>query len=61
MAQNAAGVPGPGDDVVVPSVTVTREDQVPMRDDLLELLDIEELQKYYTDEELANHPARRGS
>jgi succinate dehydrogenase / fumarate reductase flavoprotein subunit len=49
------------DDVVVPSVTVTREDQVPMRDDLLELLDIEELEKYYTDEELANHPARRGS
>ncbi|KUI37402.1 succinate dehydrogenase [Mycobacterium sp. IS-1496] len=49
------------DDVVVPSVTVTREDQVPMRDDLLELLDIEELEKYFTDEELANHPARRGS
>ncbi|KUI38042.1 fumarate reductase/succinate dehydrogenase flavoprotein subunit [Mycobacterium sp. GA-2829] len=49
------------DDVVVPSATVTREPQVPMRDDLLELLDIEELEKYFTDEELANHPARRSS
>jgi succinate dehydrogenase / fumarate reductase flavoprotein subunit len=49
------------DDAVVPSVTVTREDQVPMRDDLLELLDIDELEKYFTDEELANHPARRSS
>ncbi|BBY18323.1 fumarate reductase/succinate dehydrogenase flavoprotein subunit [Mycolicibacterium litorale] len=48
-------------DSVVPSVTVTQEDQVPMRDDLLELLDIEELEKYFTDDELANHPARRSS
>jgi succinate dehydrogenase flavoprotein subunit len=46
-------------DAVVPDVSVTREDQVPMRDDLLEILDIEELEKYFTPEELANHPARR--
>jgi succinate dehydrogenase / fumarate reductase flavoprotein subunit len=46
-------------DGVVPDVTITREDQVPMREDLLELVDIEELEKYFTPEELANHPARR--
>jgi succinate dehydrogenase / fumarate reductase flavoprotein subunit len=46
-------------DPVVPDVTITREDQVPMREDLLELIDIEELEKYFTPEELANHPARR--
>jgi succinate dehydrogenase / fumarate reductase flavoprotein subunit len=46
-------------DTVVPDVTITREDQVPMRDDLLELVDIEELEKYFTPEELVNHPARR--
>jgi succinate dehydrogenase / fumarate reductase, flavoprotein subunit len=44
---------------VVPDVSITREDQVPMREDLLELVDIEELEKYFTPEELANHPARR--
>ena len=30
-----------------------------MREDLLELFDIEELGKYFTDEELAQHPGRR--
>jgi len=44
---------------VVPQVSITREDQVPMREDLLELVDIEELEKYFTPEELVNHPARR--
>src|ERR1700754_4254598 len=44
---------------VVPNVAIAREDQVPMREDLLELVDIEELEKYFTPEELANHPARR--
>jgi succinate dehydrogenase / fumarate reductase flavoprotein subunit len=43
----------------VPDVAIAREDQVPMREDLLELVDIEELEKYFTSEELANHPARR--
>ncbi len=47
-----------GDDVI-PEVEVTREDQEPMRPDLLELFDISELEKYYTDEELAEHPGRR--
>ena len=46
-------------DAVVPDVSITREDQVPMRDDLLGLLDIDELEKYCTPDELANHPARR--
>ena len=30
-----------------------------MREDLLAMLNIEELEKYFTPEELANHPARR--
>jgi succinate dehydrogenase / fumarate reductase flavoprotein subunit len=46
-------------DTVVPDISITREDQVPMREDLLELVDIEELEKYFTPEELVNHPARR--
>jgi len=46
-------------DAVVPDVSVTHEPQVPMRPDLLELFDIEELGKYYTDDELADHPGRR--
>ncbi|MFC9554172.1 fumarate reductase/succinate dehydrogenase flavoprotein subunit [Rhodococcus sp. NPDC056960] len=46
-------------DSVVPDVTVTREPQVPMRPELLELFDIDELAKYYTDAELAEHPGRK--
>ncbi|CDO86541.1 succinate dehydrogenase [Mycobacterium triplex] len=49
-----------GGDDAIPEVTVTREDQVPMRPDLLELFEISELEKYFTDEELADHPGRRG-
>jgi succinate dehydrogenase / fumarate reductase, flavoprotein subunit len=49
-----------GGDEVIPDIAVTREDQVPMRPDLLELFEISELEKYYTDEELADHPGRRG-
>jgi succinate dehydrogenase / fumarate reductase flavoprotein subunit len=48
-----------GDDAVIPHIDIAREDQVPMRADLLELIDIEELEKYFTPEELANHAARR--
>ncbi len=48
-----------GGDEVVPDISVTREPQVPMRPDLLELFEIDELEKYYTDEELADHPGRR--
>jgi succinate dehydrogenase / fumarate reductase flavoprotein subunit len=47
------------DTSVVPNITIAHEDQVPMRDDLLELIDIDELEKYFTPEELANHPSRR--
>ena len=49
-----------GDDPIVPDVTVERKDQIPMRADLLETFEIAELEKYYTDEELADHPGRRG-
>jgi succinate dehydrogenase / fumarate reductase, flavoprotein subunit len=45
---------------VIPDISVTREDQVPMRPDLLEVFEISELEKYYTAEELADHPGRRG-
>jgi succinate dehydrogenase / fumarate reductase, flavoprotein subunit len=48
-----------GGDDVVPGVSVTKEAQVPMRPDLLELFEIDELGKYYTDDELADHPGRR--
>jgi len=48
----------PGADI--PAITITRDEQVPMRPDLLDHFDIAELEKYYTDEELADHPGRRG-
>ncbi|WP_306364477.1 fumarate reductase/succinate dehydrogenase flavoprotein subunit [Nocardia sp. CC227C] len=41
----------------VPSVTVTPEEQQPMRADLLALFDLQELEKYYGPTELAAHPA----
>jgi succinate dehydrogenase / fumarate reductase flavoprotein subunit len=34
--------------------------QEPMRPDLLELFEFAELEKYYTDDELAAHPQRSG-
>jgi succinate dehydrogenase / fumarate reductase, flavoprotein subunit len=37
---------------------VTPKEQVPMREDLLELFEVSELEKYYTDGELAAHPQR---
>jgi hypothetical protein len=40
-------------------LTVTREEQAPMRPDLLEVFDIAELEKYFTADELADHPGRR--
>ncbi|MBS1691542.1 MAG: fumarate reductase/succinate dehydrogenase flavoprotein subunit [Actinobacteria bacterium] len=48
-----------GGDPVVPDVTVTPEPQLQMRPDLLELFELSELEKYYTDAELAGHPERR--
>ena len=50
--------PGQNADTAVPDVTVTPEQQVPMRPDLLEIFELGELTKYYTDAELANHPER---
>jgi succinate dehydrogenase / fumarate reductase flavoprotein subunit len=46
-------------DPIVPEIAIDKQDQIPMRDDLLELIDIEELEKYFTPEELANHSSRR--
>jgi len=40
-------------------ITITPEPQTGMRADLLELFEISELEKYYTDQELAQHPGRR--
>jgi succinate dehydrogenase / fumarate reductase, flavoprotein subunit len=48
-----------GGDDVIPDISVTREDQVPMRSDLMELFEISELEKYFTEEELGDHPGRR--
>jgi succinate dehydrogenase / fumarate reductase flavoprotein subunit len=41
-------------------VTVEPEQQVPMRQDLLETFELSELEKYYTDAELTAHPERKG-
>ncbi|WP_375482571.1 fumarate reductase/succinate dehydrogenase flavoprotein subunit [uncultured Mycobacterium sp.] len=43
----------------LPGIDISREEQLPMRPDLLELFELSELEKYYTDEELAEHPGRR--
>jgi succinate dehydrogenase / fumarate reductase flavoprotein subunit len=40
---------------------VTPKEQVPMREDLLELFELTELEKYFTDGELGAHPQRSGS
>jgi succinate dehydrogenase / fumarate reductase flavoprotein subunit len=42
------------------TVEVTPKQQVPMRPELFELFTIEELEKYYTEEELAEHPGKKG-
>jgi succinate dehydrogenase / fumarate reductase flavoprotein subunit len=47
------------DHAMVSDVNVTREAQLPMREDLLELFEISELEKYFTDQELTQHPGRR--
>ncbi|MBN6041628.1 fumarate reductase/succinate dehydrogenase flavoprotein subunit [Amycolatopsis sp. 195334CR] len=46
-------------DEVVPPVTVTPKQQEPLRQDLLELFELTELEKYYTEEELTTHPGRQ--
>ena len=47
-----------GGDPIVPDVTVTPEQQVPMPAELLGCFELSELEKYYTDAELAAHPER---
>ncbi|KHF45709.1 fumarate reductase/succinate dehydrogenase flavoprotein subunit [Saccharomonospora viridis] len=42
----------------LPRIEVTTKEQKPMRDDLFALFELSELEKYYTDEELAEHPER---
>jgi succinate dehydrogenase / fumarate reductase, flavoprotein subunit len=48
-----------GGNPVIPDVSVVAEPQVAMREDLLELFEITELEKYFTQGELADHPGRR--
>jgi len=58
VCSTVAGDPALDDPAAVPDVIVTREQQQPMRPDLLALFDIDELGKYYTDAETAGHPGR---
>ncbi|MBJ8338976.1 fumarate reductase/succinate dehydrogenase flavoprotein subunit [Antrihabitans sp. YC3-6] len=46
-------------DGLVPGVSVAKREQTAMRGELLELFDIGELEKYYTEGELADHPGRK--
>ncbi len=46
------------DEAPIPHIEVTSKEQEPMRADLLGLFELSELEKYYTDEELADHPER---
>jgi succinate dehydrogenase / fumarate reductase flavoprotein subunit len=53
------GADGVEDDPVTPRVVVDQAERVPMRDDLLALFDLAELEKYYTAPELAGHPGHQ--
>jgi succinate dehydrogenase / fumarate reductase, flavoprotein subunit len=46
-------------DPVVPAISVTGQPQQPMRSELLELFELAELEKYYTEDELASHPGKK--
>jgi succinate dehydrogenase / fumarate reductase flavoprotein subunit len=46
-------------DPVVPAISVTGQPQQPMRSDLIELFELAELEKYYTEDELASHPGKK--
>ena len=50
--------PEPEQALTVPRVVVEPAERVPMRADLLALFDLAELEKYYTDAELTEHPGR---
>jgi succinate dehydrogenase / fumarate reductase, flavoprotein subunit len=45
-------------EALVPDVSVTQKDQIPVRQDLLDLFELSELEKYFTDGELTEHPER---
>jgi succinate dehydrogenase / fumarate reductase flavoprotein subunit len=47
------------DDPVVPGVSIVEQDQLPMREDLLELFERSELEKYYTEGELVSYPREK--
>jgi succinate dehydrogenase / fumarate reductase, flavoprotein subunit len=47
-----------GDNPMLPDVSVEKEPQIPVRQDLLDLFELSELEKYFTDGELAAHPER---
>ncbi len=49
-----------GDGSPVPEVEVVKKEQEPMRPDLLELFEFEEIEKYYTAAEIAGHPGAGG-
>jgi succinate dehydrogenase / fumarate reductase flavoprotein subunit len=42
------------------NVELQRQEQVPMRPELLDLFELDELKKYYTGEELGGHRAEQG-
>jgi succinate dehydrogenase / fumarate reductase, flavoprotein subunit len=42
-------------------IELVHQDQVPMRPDLLDLFELDELKKYYTGEELGGHRADKGA
>jgi succinate dehydrogenase / fumarate reductase flavoprotein subunit len=50
---------GSGDEPV-PEVTVQKKEQTPMRPELLELFDFDEIEKYYTADEISGHPNAGG-
>jgi succinate dehydrogenase / fumarate reductase flavoprotein subunit len=51
---------GAGTEAIAPEVTVTPEQQPPMRPDLLATFELSELEKYFTDDQIAEHPDRKG-
>ncbi|WP_216208120.1 fumarate reductase/succinate dehydrogenase flavoprotein subunit [Amycolatopsis aidingensis] len=46
-------------DHTIPDIDVRSKEQDPMRPDLLELFELTELEKYYTEPELTGHPERK--
>lgn len=54
MAQHLLACAADGD-----GVSVTPKEQLQLRQDLLELFEVTELEKYYTEPEIATHPERK--